>query len=123
MKYKVGGIYKLKNDPCALFVTGEHLRITRDEDQFIYYESLDGTKSCAHYITKIDLEPVTNRSKVGKKAFKTFIKNGGSRNSKGQFGKKQELTKLKRHKQYHVPVLNDTINMLIDRVLALEAQL
>lgn len=37
------------------------------------------------------LEPVTNRSKVGKKAYKTFLKNGGSRNSKGQFSKEEKL--------------------------------
>lgn len=32
-----------------------------------------------------------SRSKIGKKAYRTFLKNGGSRNSKGQFSKKQNI--------------------------------
>lgn len=38
-----------------------------------------------------NLKLVTNRSEVGKRAYRTFIKNGGSRNSKGQFSKKQKI--------------------------------
>lgn len=40
------------------------------------------------WVSESSLQYFPNRSSIGKKAYRTFIKNGGSRNSKGQFSKK-----------------------------------
>lgn len=36
-------------------------------------------------------EQPINRSEIGKKAYQTFLKNGGTRDSKGRFSKKQKI--------------------------------
>lgn len=95
---KIGGIYKPTSERCAMFdfFKGVYIKITNIKNHnSLYYDILDKNKevitSCDWCFTAEDLEPVTNRSSIGKKAYKTFLKNGGTRDSKGRFSKKQKI--------------------------------
>ena len=65
MKYKLTNIYFTDADKYFYELTNDHL------DYLLMKNKL-------------------NRSEIGKKAYKTFLKNGGSRNSKGQFSNKEK---------------------------------
>ena len=89
-KFRVGDkvrvINKLPNNPIEIGHIGTIKAINPLKFDYIYM--LDNN-TC--YLKEEWLVKLPNRSKVGKKAYKTFLKNGGSRNSKGQFSKKQEI--------------------------------
>lgn len=84
MKYKVG-------DRVRMFDTGEVVTILQVKPKISGYYVIGGNHESAFHIFENYLLPYKNRSKVGKKAYKTFLKNGGSRNSKGQFSKKKKI--------------------------------
>jgi len=92
MKYKVGQKVMVRED--AVYdekYKGKTAKIGLVKKTYyvLYFQDCEDT--IVEGFVDSDLEPVVNRSKVGKKAYKTFLKNGGSRNSKGQFSKKQKI--------------------------------
>lgn len=91
---KVGGIYKPVSGHCGTFeiMKGVYIKIISIEDNdWLCYDILDKNikkiNSCGYCFRAENLEFISNRSEIGKKAYKTFLKNGGKRDSQGRFSK------------------------------------
>lgn len=106
MKYKKGDKVKYDNEIVTVLGYSKSLRSYLTQGYSKGWRKTDNTYKT--YNIKVpnmtkelwwvgyesDLEPVTNRSTIGKRAYKTFLKNGGSRNSKGQFSKQFSWQKV-----------------------------
>lgn len=104
MKYKVGDKVKYDNEVVTIvgyvrnlnwyLVQGYSNGWRKTNDSYETHGIKVPNMTCGlMWANPNSLEPVTNRSKVGKKAYKTFIKNGGQRDIRGRFTKEYKKEK------------------------------
>lgn len=93
MNYKAGDKIR-QTINCSGTLAGRIYTVKCGEKNGNHKEMLwiwDKSTSSGGCNCKHSWEPVQTRSSIGKRAYKTFLKNGGTRDSKGRFSKKEKL--------------------------------